>query len=115
MKLIIKRDQEARTGMFGGHKGMKFLLSYRVELTPEEQALVTKYKVENHVLTYTTTQKGIKIPKDTISSLTRETTESLDDVTILLRNEDVVKNACKDFKTLLEVMATFGGEEVIEF
>jgi len=115
MKLIIKRDQEARTGMFGGHKGMKFLLSYRVELTPEEQALVTKYKVENHVLTFTTTQKGIKIPKDTISSLTRENTESLDDVTILLRNEDVVKNACKDFKTLLEVMATFGGEEVIEF
>jgi len=94
---------------------MKFLLSYRVELTPEEQALVTKYKVENHTLKFITDQKGNKIPKDTISSLMRENTEALYDVTILLRNEDVVKNACKDFKTLLEVMTTFGGEEVIEF
>ena len=94
---------------------MKFLLSYRVELTPEEQTLVTKYKVENHTLTFITDQKGNKIPKDTISSLMRENTEALYDVTILLRNEDVVKNACKDFKTLLEVMTTFGGEEVIEF
>jgi len=33
----------------------------------------------------------------------------------LLNNEEVVKGACKDFKTLLEVMASFGGEEVIEF
>jgi len=115
MKLIIKRDQQAQKGIFGGHKGMKFLLFYRVELTPEEQTLVTKYKVENHTLTFTTDQKGNKIPKDTISSLMRENTEALDDVTILLRNENVVKNACKDFKTLLEVMATFGGEEVIEF
>jgi hypothetical protein len=34
MKLKIKRDQKPQTGMFGGNKGMIFLLSYRAELTP---------------------------------------------------------------------------------
>ncbi|MGR3174584.1 MAG: hypothetical protein ACUZ8N_08310 [Candidatus Scalindua sp.] len=33
----------------------------------------------------------------------------------LLNNEDIVKNACQEFKTLLTVMETFGGEEVVEF
>jgi len=115
MKLIIKREQQAQTGMFGGHKGMKFLLSYRVELTPEEQELVDKYKAGNHPLTFRTDQKGNKIPKHTISSLMSGHTELLEDVTILLNNEDVIKDACKDFKMLLEIMTSFGGEEVFEF
>lgn len=93
---------------------MKFLLSYRVELTPEEKELITKYKAEHHPLTYTT-KDGNEIPKDTISSLMQGVTEEMKDITVLLNNEDIVKNACKDFKTLLTVMSTFGGEEVIEF
>lgn len=115
MKLILKRDQQAQTGMFGGHKGMKFFLSYRVELTPEEQELVQKYKAGDHPLTFTKDKKGYQMTKDTISSLLSGRTETLDDVTILLNNEDVVINACKNFKVLLEVMASFGGEKVIEF
>ena len=114
MKLIIKRDQKAQTGIFGGHKGYVFILSYRVELTPEEQALVAKYRAEDYPLTYITRQ-DVKIPKDTIKTLTQGVTEELKDIKILLNNEEVVKGACKDFKTLLEVMASFGGEEVIEF
>jgi hypothetical protein len=113
MKLIVKRDQRAQTGLFGGHKGMSFLLSSRIELTQEEKALISKYKLENHPLTYTT-QEGTKIPKDTVSSLMQGITEDMKDITILLNNEEVVKNACKDFKLLLDVMSTFGGEEVIE-
>ena len=35
--------------------------------------------------------------------------------TIPVRFKDVIKNACRDFKILLEVMASFGGEEVIDF
>ncbi len=54
MKLIIKRDQKEQKGIFGGYKGMTFLLSSRVELTPDEQALIAKYKAEDHTLTYTT-------------------------------------------------------------
>jgi hypothetical protein len=115
VKLIIKRDQQAQTGFFGGHKGMSFNLSYRVELSPEEKDLVAKYKAENHPLTYTTDRDGSKIPKDTISQLMRGVSEEMKDIAVLLNNEEVVKKACRDFKTLLEVMATFGGEEVIEF
>lgn len=115
MKLTIKRDQADVKGVFGGHKGMKFLLSCQVELTPEEQELITRYKAEHHPLTFTTTSDGEQTPKDTISSLMQGVTEEMKDITILLNNEDIVKNACKDFKTLLTVMATFGGKEVIEF
>jgi hypothetical protein len=115
MKLIIKRDQKAQTGIFGGHKGMIFLLSCRVELTPEEQALIAKYKAGDHTLTFTTDRDGNKISKDTINSLTRGTAEEVKDISVLLNNEEIVKGACRDFKTLLDVMATFGGEEVIEY
>ena len=115
MKLIIKRNQQAQKGMFGGHKGMTFLLSYRVELSPEEEALVEKYKVEDYILTYTTSRDGTQLPKDTVRKLMQGESESVKDITILLNNEEIIKNACKNFKTLLEVMATFGGEEVIKF
>lgn len=94
---------------------MSFNLTYRVELSPDEKELIAKYKAENHPLTYTTGRDGTQIPKDTISQLMQGVTEEMKDITVLLNNEEVVKNACKDFKTLLEVMATFGGEEVIEF
>lgn len=115
MKLIIKRNQQANKGIFGGHKGMTFLLSYRVELSPEEEALVEKYKVEDYTLTYTTSRDGIQLPKNTVRRLMQGVSEDVKDITILLNNEEVIKDACKNFKTLLEVMATFGGEEVIEF
>jgi hypothetical protein len=62
MKLLIKRDQKAQAGMFGGHKGMSFVLSYRVELTPEEKALVEKYKAGYHPLTFTTDRDGTQLP-----------------------------------------------------
>jgi len=101
--------------VFGGHKGMTFLLSYRVELTSEEKALIAKYKAEHHALTYTTSRDGTQLAKDTINSLMQGTTEEVKDITILLNNEQIIKDACKNFKTLLEVMASFGGEEVIEF
>jgi hypothetical protein len=115
MKLIINRNQSAKTGLFGGHKGMSFTLSCRVVLTPEETALIAKYKAENHPLTFTTDREGNKLPKDTVSSLMRGVTEEVDDITILLNNEQVKKDACAEFKQLLTVMATFGGEEVVEF
>jgi hypothetical protein len=115
MKLYIKRNQKAQTGIFGGHKGMTFLLSCRVELTPEEQALVTKYKAETQPLTYVDDPKAGRLPKDTVSSLMRGTTEEVKDISVLLNNEEIVKGACKDFKTLLDVMASFGGEEVVEY
>ena len=42
-------------------------------------------------------------------------TERMQDISILLNNEKAIKEACKDFKIFLEVMSTFGGEEIIEY
>jgi len=115
IKLIIKRDQRAHTGLFGGHKGMIFTLSYRVVLTPQAQELVKKYKAEEYPLTFRTDRDGKQVVDQTVSSLMRGRTEECKDITVLLNNEEVLKRACQDFKTLLTVMASFGGKEVIEF
>lgn len=113
MKLKIRRDQAAKKGIFGGHKGMRFSLSCRVEISPEEQELIEKYKVYNHPLTWRETDKG-KIPGLTVQNLVGGYHVELDDVGTLMNNEEVIKDACNDFKDLLMVMATFGGEEIIE-
>ena len=113
MKLRISRDQAAKTGIFGGHKGMRFSLSCRVEISPDEQALIEKYKVYDHALTWRETSSG-RIPGLTVQNLVNGYDVELDDVATLLNNEEIIKEACKDFKNLLIVMASFGGEEVIE-
>lgn len=104
MKLIIKRSQD--TGFMGG---TSFILEARAELSSEEKALIDKYKAHKEVL-YSVGDRTY-----TISSLTSGTRDKCKDVTILLNNEEVYKNACRHLKTLLGVMKTFGGEEEIEF
>jgi hypothetical protein len=115
MKLIVRRDQEAKTGLLGGHKGMTFILSCRVELTPEEKALIAKYKADNEPLTYIKDKEGRSVPRYYVSTLVNGITERVQDITILLNNEEEIKKACGGFKTLLEVMSSFGGEEVFEY
>lgn len=113
MKLTIKRDQSAKKGFFGGHKGMTFSLYCKVEISPEEQGLIDKYKVNEHVLTWRQGDNG-QVPGITVRNLVDGHTTEIQDVATLLNNEDVIKGACQDFKNLLLVMASFGGEEVIE-
>lgn len=116
MKLIIKRDQEQEKGLFGGDKGMKFLLSCRAELTPEEQNLIKKYKAEREMLAVISLED---VPKQSdllfINDLITGKAYKCKNVISLLDVEDKIKKACENFKTLLVVMASFGGEEVIEF
>lgn len=114
MRLKIRRDQAAKTGLFGGHKGMRFSLSCQVEFSPEEQQLIEKYKVDDYVLAWRETEKG-KVPSITVRDLMRGYSVEADDVATLLNNEEIIKQACAEFKALLTVMSTFGGEEVIEF
>ena len=104
MKLIIKRDQDKA---FLG--GMNFILEARVQLTSEESDLIKKYKAHKEVL-YSRDRGAY-----TINNLVDGVREKCKDITILLNNEEVYKEACKHLKTLLEVMRSFGGEEVFEF
>jgi hypothetical protein len=114
MKLFVAREQAK--GFLGG---VKFELRGRVELTSEEAELVRKYKVEKEVLL----NKEIKIPLTgkaivinlTIGSLMAGQTFKCGDIAEILEFERNLKDSCQSFKTCLEVMKHFGGEEVIEY
>lgn len=105
MKLIISRSQDQ--GMLGG---MSFALEAKVELTAEEQELVKKYKAYKEVLFV----QGDKYAY-TINSLISGTRDKCKDIKILIENEEVIKEACKYFRILLDVMAKFGGQEIFEY
>lgn len=105
MKLHIKRSQDK--GFIGG---MNFFLEAKVELAPAEEELIKKYRAQKHILIMQADKYVY-----TIDNLTSGMKEKCKDVTIMLENEEVIRSACKNFKTLLSVMESFGGEEIIEF
>lgn len=114
MKLVIGRNQAAVKGMLGGHKGMQFTLSYRLALTPDEQALVEQYKLHGYPLTWRTVN-GTRVPAMTLADIVAGRRETLEDVTTLVANERVVKESCDSLPPLFEVARTFGGDEVVEY
>ncbi len=99
--------------------GASFELQAKVELTNEESSLVSKYKANKEVLM----KKEVKIPftgkaivlNITIGSLMNGQTFKCNDIGEILETEDTVKESCESFKTFIEVMGSFGGEEVIEY
>lgn len=114
MKLVIRRSQADVKGILGGHKGVNFTLGYRLDFTPEETELVRRYNLESYPLTWTSLQ-GTRVPDDTIGRLVQGRSQTLTDVTTLVQNEEIVKNACDQLPTLLDVVRSFGGEEVVEY
>lgn len=117
MKLTIQRNQADVKGFFGGHKGVNFSLSGKCQLTDDERGLIAKYKVEDYVLArYQKQVKGHE-PIDftiTISGIIAGKTIETDDICTLLELEESMKTGCGNLKTLLAVMATFGGEQVFD-
>ena len=111
MKLIMKRDQRDEKGVFGGDKGVTYILTSRVELDPGEQELVSKYKAYDQVLLHKGSEK---ISDLTITNLINGITEEFSDMGIMIKNEEVIKSACESFKNRLSTMANFG-EQVIEY
>lgn len=57
----------------------------------------------------------MRLPDDTIGNMVAGRTQTLSDVTTLIQNENVVKDACDELPVLFEVVRTFGGEEVVEY
>ncbi|MCL6099137.1 MAG: hypothetical protein M1391_11225 [Bacteroidetes bacterium] len=114
MKLYITRDQAK--GLLGG---TKFELTAKAELTGEESSLVSKYKADKEILL----QKEIKIPFTSksfvldinIGGLMVGQTFKCKDIADILEYEKNVKEACGTFKSYIEVMKNFGGQEVIEY
>lgn len=114
MRLHLKRGQS--TKFFGG---VRFELEAKAKLTSEEAELISKYKVQDEVLT----EKHIKIPltdralviKITIGSLTAGQTFKCNDIGDIVQHEAEIKASCERLIQLVGIMKTFGGEEVIEF
>jgi len=104
MKLVIRRDQDR--GLMGG---MSFVLEAQAVLSRDEEELIKKYKANREVLCRS------EVGVTTVDDLVRGVKTKCKDVSILLNNEAVYKEACGNFKSLLLVMASFGGEEVVEY
>jgi hypothetical protein len=116
MKLIIRRNQADVKGLFGGHKGVRFSLYAQVQISDEEKALINRYKVGDYILA----EYELRFGRDTVrftwsvNDLIRGKQVETDDIGTLLKLEESVKGGCIALKNLLEVMRTFGGEEVID-
>ncbi len=116
MKLTIRRNQADVKGLFGGHKGVRFALSGQVSVSDAERALIERYKVGDQILASYEQQVGKEAMTFHVSvnSLLNGTTAETDSVGTLLELEEKLKEGCQNLKNLLQVMATFGGEQVIE-
>ena len=84
------------------------------EIYFDQAQLVEHYKLGEYPLTWRNVQ-GTQVPGETISSLMSGRSVTLGDVTTLVRNEDVIKEACDELPSLFTVVRTFGGEEIVEY
>jgi hypothetical protein len=117
-KLTISRNQADVKGFFGGHKGVSFRLFGKADITDAEKALITKYKVGDYALAnYELRVKGSseKIPFImTVNDIINGKSVETDSINTLLELEEAIKTGCVNLKNLLQVMSTFGGQEVFD-
>ena len=116
MKLEIWRDQSDVKGLFGGHKGVSFKLVTRVQLSPEETALIEKYKVgDDIVATYQLPGGREDIPIHiTVNQLMAGYTVNMRNSATMIELEEMIKSRCVNLKNWLQAMKTFGGYEAVE-
>lgn len=108
MKLLIRRDQDS--GFFGG---ISFKVNARVELTEDELKIIKKYKAHKTPLL---TKNSMFGPVDyKIEDLINGVQHKCKDIGEVIEFENIVKEACRNFDTTVKVMASFGGEIVIDF
>lgn len=119
MKLTIKRNQADVKGLFGGHKGVRFNLSAKADISDDENALIQKYMVGDYVLATYEDKFGLVEKKAvtisvSVHDLIRGKTVEMENIAALLALEDTIKTSCSNLKNLLKVMSTFGGEEIFD-
>jgi hypothetical protein len=116
MQVVIRRNQADMKTFFGGHKGVAFSLYAKANVTPDERALIDRYKVGSQVVAgYRGEYNGKEqVMAYSIEDLVNGKTAELTSIESLLALEDSIKDGCRNLKTLLLVMSTFGGEEIID-
>ncbi|MDM8567287.1 hypothetical protein QUF74_16770 [Candidatus Halobeggiatoa sp. HSG11] len=116
MKLIVKKEQHQsdKKSLFSGQKSILFSLFAKIEITQEEQELIDKYRVGDRGLIWATDSDGDRFPILTVKKLVQGYTKDSGDINILITFEEELKSECKKFKAFLEIMESFGGDEIIE-
>ena len=113
MKLIIKRGRQVeQRNYLGASNGVTFSLYCKVLLDEVEQILAHKYGVDQYTLS--TLKCGNGGPMQVIGLLSGVTFHHTE-MKNLLENEQTIKEACEELKSLLQVMALVGDEEIIEY
>lgn len=115
MKLKIQRDQEQKKGLLGGNKGIEFTVKCQVKLTSEEETLIEKAQVGDYTLVTFVPQGWDSELTFTVNDIVNGKTFREKNVSKLLDLEEQVIKGCNNLKALLKVIASFGGEEIIEF
>lgn len=124
MKLLLKKTQ--KSGLLGK---VTFILTVRAELTGDEKANITKYKLGDTMLyeRMSMTDRGsgllglasrtaFKMMNLTVSVNDLSHGKSVDckDIVEMLAVQEQIKEAAQTFKSVLEAAAGFGGEEVVD-
>jgi hypothetical protein len=106
MKLIINRSYEAPSRKTSASYSYRAIL----ELTDEEKMLVEQYNLQDYVLTQTQSYHTTKI-----GDLMRGRTNSLPDLSIVMGNEQALREACGGLPTLFAYCRSFGENFVVEY
>jgi hypothetical protein len=125
MKLLLRRDQ--RSGMLGGKP--VFSLEVRAEITDEERAAISKYRLGETELyaSYEVLDRGSGLLgvasrlafkaitlTITVNDLANGKRVECKDVVEMLAIEEHVRDAARTFADVLAAARQFGGEEVLE-
>jgi hypothetical protein len=130
LELLLTRDQ--KSGMMG-MGAIKFILHIQAKLTPDEQALIKKYKMDDIAiyekipvanmagalggvgkLALGLASKALQL-QFTVKDLVNGRTLEVKDIVEMMDAEEQIKDAAQNFHIILKAAANFKGEEVISF
>lgn len=110
MILAITKDQEGK--LFGG---VKFVIKFKAMLSPEETALINRYKVGDVVLLHAKkkliTEYEVNLTVNKLAKGDKFVAESIE---ILHDYEEELIKSCRELISLLEELKSFGGEYFLD-
>lgn len=122
MELLLMRDQKG--GLMGG---IKFQLTAKAKLAPEESDAVKRYKLgstllyekpatppDRNSITSLLAHK-LLVPRIDVNDLVNGTTIEAKDILEVMAAEEQIKTAAEMFHKMLTAAKTFGGETVHTF
>lgn len=121
MNLAIGRGQTVETDRKGQPQGASYEFSCRLDLTPHEQELVSRYAQAGFPLLLLRMDdiRDYNPRRDedralTVARLVEGWSVQSRFMTDLQRTEAALKEACTNFRALLSELESYGGQEVFE-